>query len=83
MNNFNNQQIILQEERSKIPFLFRNFNLIGIKIPYWLCIIIVIIILLILIIPETIKYKEVIPNYAFNVSSDTPNNTAIDKILNN
>lgn len=86
MNNPNtviNQQNMVQEENNQTPIFLRSFVFLGIRVPYWLCILclIILIILIIIGIPEAAQYKEVSPNYDFTVTSESPGNTVVDNIL--
>lgn len=82
--NFSN----IQEENiqnNSIPFLSKNISILGLKIPYWMiiCCVIVIILLVLFMIPDyTTSQPQIIkPDYDIMVTSESPINTVIDKIL--
>ena len=91
MNNtiVNNQQNLNQEEYRQISFFNRSFNFLGMSIPFWLISLCLLIIILLVIfgLPDSTPttyttYREVYPDYDFNIATDSPTNTAIDNILN-
>lgn len=75
----------MQEENTNTPFLSRNISILGLKIPYWIliCCVIIIILLILFMIPDFTgsSQQAVKPDYEILVTSDSPVNTVIDKIL--
>lgn len=74
-----------QETDNNVPFLSKNISILGLKIPYWMiiCCIIIIILLVLFMIPDSSASPQQIvkPDYEILVSSDSPINTVVDRIL--